>query len=592
MSQRVPIFLVIAVLATFAAPAQPLTADSRLAVRILYDNSGSMYPGYRPPGSADRQTRQELGVQYIHQSPEFAEWLNDFARQQSVFNASTVGMWTFTSNEQFTPSDIQEVHAAVPLEQFDANRAVEHFPPRTGGNTYLTETVNTFTRGFTGLVWLITDNIVEGNAGTPDAGVLRFFKTLAHKPELRSVHLLKYSFTDSGTTGAIAVYGILVSESVVPRETLIHYDGLFQRLSQARRSRIDADLFPGRDYLKLKDLNDGPFVGELHLSLDDGDKGLFKEGESIDLKVEGAIRSKLTQHTVTGGRYALDLAAPFVPEEWAQRDLGAQALESDQFDAFSGELEGEIPPGGQRTIAGPLQSKQSVSFSARGLVQWLRLAWSGATVRYTGKARLSFTDVTVRFESQRMAGIFGIDQASSAFEFQNVKTLPSVTPTVVPVSFALRARTGRTAILVILLAVVLAILAGLVFLLSRKRAYRIAISREPEVLIALRPLHSYDVSLEGNTLGRLSRGLFESFFFDPASAPGCTVTPTAEAEIFDVKLPNAQSRRLTIKAEGGGKPSSRKNSDTLSGAAPGGPPPIPGGGPPPFPGRAPRIGKS
>lgn len=575
---------------SFAAAAQPLTPGEPLAVRILYDNSGSMFPGYRPPGSADRRTRGELGVGYFHQSPRFSEWLDDFARGQTIVDGATLGMWTFTSNGAFTPADIQQVHPPVPVAEFDAGRAISRFPDRAGDRTYLTETISTFTRGFTGLVWLITDNIVETGKGQPDSGVQAFFSTLASQPEIRAVHLLKYSFEERGQTAAIAVYGMLISEQDVPPATLEYYDGKFRLLRDAKRGQGTQDLFPGREYLKLKDLSVRPLHPELRLVLTGGDDGTFKEGQAVHLGVEGAIRSYLTQHTVTGGRYELAIATPFQPEEWSRNALGAQPMSPEGFDTFTAELDGTIPPAGSRAVKASLRSQQPISFSPRGPGHWLRLAWSGATVRYTGTVRMSFTDVRVRLEPQRMAGIFGIDQATTAFAFQDVKTLPDVPPTRVAVSFALRTGTSRTAVLLFILAILAAIATALCYLLSRKRTFRVAISREPETVVALRPLRGYDVTIDGRIIGRLSRGL-SSYAFEPATGDAAvSVTPSKDADAWDVRV-NGTSRRLSIKAEGGGTAKPRKAEVVNIRAAPPPPPPTPRGAPPPTPGRPPKIGR-
>src|SRR5687768_16523680 len=242
--------------AVSASAAVPLTPGVPMPVHILYDNSGSMYPGYRPPGSAERRTRQELGVPFFHQSPAFARWLGDFVRSQSIVDAGTVGMSTFTADGEFTPSGIREVHPPVPARDFDVARALANFPQSTGNNTYLTETLETFARDFTGLVWVITDNIVETNDGEPDAGVRKFFEALAQRPQFRSVHLFKYPVTEGGHQGALAVYGILVSAANVPAPALGEYDTKFRRLHDAKRpgGNPPRDLFPGREYLKLKDL--------------------------------------------------------------------------------------------------------------------------------------------------------------------------------------------------------------------------------------------------------------------------------------------------------------------------------------------------
>ncbi|MEO8382696.1 MAG: hypothetical protein ABI779_23765 [Acidobacteriota bacterium] len=566
---------------TLAAQATPITPDAPIAVRILYDNSGSMYPGYRPPGSPGRQTREQLGVHFFHQTPAFPRWLDELVQRQSVVGGDTAGMWTFTSNGPFVPTDIQPVHPVVPLREFRAETAVANFPVRTGNSTYLSETLVTFTRNFTGLVWLITDNIVEANAGEPDAGVQHFFETLARSNELRSVHLFKVSFEENGHTSALAVYAVLVSAEEVPDETLANYDGRFR------------EMFPGREHLKLKNLAIEPLTlhAGLQLVLADRDRGMFQEGQSVQLALEGEIRSHLTQHAVTAGRYELAIATPFVPEPWAQTDLGARPLAADLFDPASGEIANEIPPNGTRHVQASLRSNQPVSFTPSGLGEWLRLAWNGAAVRYTGNVRMSLTGVSVQLQRRQMAGIFGIDHASSVFAFQDVTSLSGIRPSTVPVSFALRTGSSRTAVLLIVLVILAAIAVAAGLLLSRKQTFRITIANTPERIAALRRLGSHDIVYEGTVLGRLARGLVGGHDFQAVSGnPSFTIMPTGDTETWDIKFTGGPIRRLLIKAEGIGP---RKRQKTSVPAARAGPPPPPPplsrNGPPP--GRPPRLGR-
>jgi hypothetical protein len=558
--------------------AAPITPGSPLPVRILYDNSGSMYPGYRPPGSPDRHSRDQLGVHFFYQAPGFAQWLDDFVRGQAAIGGDTVGMWTFTSNGAFTPADIHEVHPVVPLRDFHTEAAVANFPPHTGNNTYLTETLTTFTRDFTGLIWLITDNIVEEKAGEPDAGVQQFFETLARSNDLRSVHLFKHTFEENGQASALAVYGILVSAQEVPAETLAHYDRKFR------------DFFPGHEHLKLKNLSIEPLTlhADLQLVLADRDKGMFKEGQSVQLDLDGEIQSHLTQHAVTAGHYELAIASPFVAEAWAQRDLGAQPLAPDLFDASGGDIGEEIPPNGSRRIHAQLGSNQPVSFTPSGIGEWLRLAWSGATVRYTGAVRMSLTDVKVRLKQQRMAGIFGIDHATSVFAFQDVTALHGIQPSVVPVSFALRTGSSRTAILLVILAILGVAVVAAVLIASRKQTFRITVANAPASIVALRRLGTHNVMDERNLLGRLSRGLVNGYDFVPATGnPVFTVVPSGDGETWDVKFIGGPSRRLSIKADGGIRKKPIPSAPARSAAPP----------PPPLPrtsastGRPPKIGR-
>ncbi len=559
----------------FAAEGQALP------VRILYDNSGSMYPGYRPPGSPERRSREQLGVHFIHQSPRFAAWLDEFVERQGALQADNVGMWTFTSNGPFTPADIHAVHPVTAVRDFRAATAIANFPQRTGNSTYLTETLQQFTRDYTGIVWLITDNIVETTAGEPDAGVQRFFETLARSEELRSVHLFRHSFEENGQSAVLAVYGILVSPAAMPEPAIAGYDSKFR------------ELFPGREHLKLKNLSIEPVTlhADLQLVLADRDKGMFEEGESVKLELDGEIRSRLTQHAVTAARYELAVASSFQPEAWAQKDLGAQSLSPEIFDTAGDEIREEIPPNGSKRMHALLRSTQPVSFTPSGIAEWLRLAWSGATVRYTGAVRMSLSDVKLRLQRQQMAGIFGIDHASSIFAFQDVTTLSGIRPSVVPVSFALRTGSSRTAILLVILAVLGVIALAAAFVLSRKQTFRISMANGPETITALRRLGTHNVLYEGQLLGRLSRGLVSAYAFHAANGnPAFTVVPSGDGETWDVKFTGGPSRRLSIKAEGGR--AVRKQPRPNAPAVRASPPPPPSmSRPAPPPGRPPRIGR-
>ena len=585
------VFCCLVIAVALPAVAAPLTRGGPLPVRILFDNSGSMYPGYLPPNTSGRQTRQQLGVHYVYQSPAFAQWLDDFVQRQSVIGATTAGMWTFTSNDRFTPADIQQVHPDVPLREFRAANAIAHFPPRTGNSTYLTETLDAFRHDFTGVVWLITDNIVETRAGEPDTGVQQFFESIARQEEYRSVHLFKYTLEENGHKATLAAYGILVSAAPVPNDTLAWYDQRFRELSDAKRLQSGADLFAGREHLKLKNLSIEPMVlsADLQLVVEDREKGTFAEGDNVRLALDGEIRSYLTQHTVTSGRYELAIGEPFVAEEWAQRDIGAQPIPAEVFDSVGRSIDQPIPPNGTRRVEGLLHSEQPVSFTPKGLIEWLRLAWNGASVRYTGAVRMSFTDIRVKFERQRMAGIFGIDHAEQIFDFQNVATIPNVQPSLAPVSFVLHTGSSRTAILLAIVAV-LAVLAGIAgFLLSRKQIFRIRVTGTPEWPLALRRLGSGNVMHEGKLLGRLSRGIFATYAFHPVTAtPELTVVPANDGE-WDVKLPGG-TRRMTIKTDGNAQKSPSKASAPAARAAPP-PPPSLSAKPPLPPGRLSRPGR-
>jgi hypothetical protein len=400
------------------------------------------------------------------------------------------------------------------------------------------------------------------------------------------VHLFKYPFRDpsTGQRSALAIYGILVSTTPIPKTTLAYYDRKFRsefRFAEQSHGDPPQPLFPGREHLKLKNLAIDALelqaVPNLEVSVGNPN-GLFKEGQQIQLQLKGQVKSFLTQHSVTSGRYQLVLASPFVPEAWAQRDLNAQALPPEMFQTEAGSIGEPIPPNGTREITVLLRSIRPVSLSTHGFTAWLRLAAKGAIVQHTGRVRLSFDGVGVRLERANMAGIFGIDKASRIFNFQDVHSLNNVNPSEADVSFALRTGAPRTAILVLLLVLLFAFAALLFFVGMRKQWFRIRISGTPERIIPLQRFRSCAIVHEGMPYGRLSRHLSDWEFTPTTNSAAVTVSEASQPDTWDVRIRDGQAYQLTIEPKDGG---SRKRRTSIS---------SPGQGPQRRPGQRPGSG--
>jgi hypothetical protein len=263
------------------------------------------------------------------------------------------------------------------------------------------------------------------------------------------------------------------------------------------------------------------------------------------------IRSYLTQHSVTAGRYTLEPDSDLAPDEANRRQFGLAALPRGTFQSVSGSLGEPIPPNGSQSIAISLPSRAPLSLSFDSFTGWLRAAFGGAVVTYTGTVKMSFGDVQVRLERDRMAGIFGIDRASSIFDIQDVRTI-QVVPSRNRISFALRTSSQRTWLLLLVLAA-LAVSAFLGFrALRRPQRYRIEISGSPASVVALRRLGGHEVFHEGHRLGRLSRGLGGSHDFAPtAGSAAVTITPATQDGCYDVRIRDARYRLAIQPLEAG-----------------------------------------
>lgn len=557
-------------LAGASAGLATITAGGPLKVRILYDNSGSMYPGYTPehPGRAP-------GVKYFHQYPDFQQWMGDLVANQTILDGGTVSMWTFTSQGAFTPGDLKEVHREVPIAEFDIARAVGNFPRKAGQTTYLKESLDQVTRGFEGLVWLVTDNVVDVKVGDPIADVERFFEALKGESKYHSVQLFKYPFTDerAGKGSVLAVYGILVSATEVPDGVLVYYDRKFRdnfRFANRRQGDPPPQLFPGRGHLKLKELRIDPLglVPNIQATLDDPKKSLFKEGQKVQLDLEGKIQSYLTQHSVTGGRYRLEFVRPFEPQGWAKTDLKAKPISPTMFQPVSGEILEPIPPNQSRDVNAVFRSSQPISLKSPGLGTWLRLASQGAEVQYVGTVRMSFDNVQVQLERNKMEGIFGIGVAPRVFNFQDLRRLNNVLPSEASVSFTIKTKSSRTAVLLLVLAFLALLLGILTTLLMTKRWYHVRITGTPDRLIPLRRLGSYQVVHEGQTLGRLSRGISGEHTFEPSPLNASfTMAPTLQPDTYDVRFRDGRGCQLSIEPKGGRKKPAKPN-QVVSGPPP------------------------
>ena len=526
-----------ALLLTVPAHAE-ISEGEPLDVHILYDNSGSMYPGYEP-GSG--RTRSMLGARFIREYPEFRRWLRDFIDRQTVLGARTVAMSAFTSGDRSRPGDVRAVHPRVPLDAFDVDVALDGIEG-WGRQTFLAEALDELTRDFEGLVWLITDNIVETGRGQADEQVRRFFETLAETPRYRSVHIFKLPFRDEERElhSDLAIYGILVSRQAPSENVLPRLDRKFReqlRTARRRPGGESRELFPGHEHLKLKDLEIDPFDLRFHPHLDveilESKKGIFQERQTVVLKLEGRIQSNLTQHTVTAGRYRLDVSS-FEPDRQSRASMNIQSIPASLFPAAGGRLIRPIPPSGFLPLEVDLTSSEPVPLRSEGFGSWLKGAFLGVRAEFTGTARMSFEGVQARFERDRMAGIYGIEQTTDVFDFEETRSI-NATPTTASIRFVLHGSSRRTLVVLPLLLLVGAFLAALFWLFVQKERYRVKVGSS-ESIVALRRFAAFPVQHEHHRLGRLRRGVSGYLFRPERDSPGVEVEATSSPGSFRARI--------------------------------------------------------
>lgn len=569
--------LLLGIILSGAAAAQPVVTDEALLeVRVLLDNSGSMYPGYVPAGNPGTR-KSHSGAKFYYEYPEFQGWLADFVACQEILGGQFISAKAFTTKGSFRDSDLQVVQPRARLAEFDpARMAAALHQLGYGQHTYLTESLEHFTRGFDGLVWLITDNVVETSRGTPDQEVVRFFKALRDENTYQSVHLFKLPFTDQRArqSGALAIYGIRVAPRPLAREVLARFDMKMrsQFLPASRRAgNPPGDLFPGHEHRKLKDLSIDALEltpPPLQVEWIESRNPVANEDRKVLVELHGEIHSHLTQHSVTQGEYTLTPVSAFVPEAWAARELGVEPIAPQSFSVVSTPLRFAIPPNGVQAIKESIPSRADVHISTHGLWAWLRMAFKGAIVDYSGTAEISFSKLKIDLERSRMAGIFGIDKASPIFDIQDVQKL-DIPTTRATIHLALRTSSRRSVLLGLLLLVLGLPLAVALWLLSRRETYRIRVSDQTSI-VALHRLQRHDIFFQGHRLGTLSRNLAGHPVFSPhQESVGVTVEPARSSAAYDVRLRDGGSYQLTIEPLNG--------TESAAMGRPGGRPPGSGG---------------
>ena len=556
---RIAISFGLVVLASFflGSPATAeITLGSDLEVRILLDNSASMFPGYAPPGSGGR-SRAETGGKFYVEYSEMGDWLDDFVALQTILGGRSVSFLSLTSSGSFETSNVRTLHQKSPLNQFRASKAQGSLP-RQGKHTYLTEGLRAATQGFEGVLWLITDNIVEDQRGVPDQGVARFFRSVADGERYRSVHLYKLPFGDlvRGKPGNLAIYGILISQKEIQPNVLRYFDNKFRGdFLKAQRRSSGTPLFAEGAYWKLKDLRVGALDLEIRPTLDveivQRERRLFREHQEIRLRFRGSVLNRLTQHRLTGGRFEVRPRGTFEASKTDQGSFGIEPVPGSHFNS-SKSLLPRIAPRDKAQIEGQLISNKPVSLKPNGFWGWLRSASRGIKVTFRGQAEAHFTELVAEFDRRQMDGIFGADAAPEIFQIPARLEIRAEISEPEPISFDLTSGHWRQLLFVLLILFLLALAAGIYFLFARTEKYRVNLDGD-ERIVALRRLGSRSIDHEGHTLGRLRRDIWGNADFLPNThSVAVKVQPSGTAGGFDFTLRDKGSGQLELQKIGGG----------------------------------------
>ena len=507
--------LAVTILLTTGAPALARLDYNVPRAVVLYDGSRSMYPGYRPRAQATAPRPA-----CFHERNEFVVWLLEFlARQGERFGNRQIDLDAFYClgrGPQVRIETLGTFRDTATIEALAASgNAVSIFQPLVaihrntdaGMQTYLREALAQVVAGFEGVVWLVTDNIVESGDDPDELDLNAFFGQIKEDPRYRAAHVFAFPYAMDGRQGALAVYGFLVSPEPPDKAVHDYLDRIFFELRQ---------YIPRHRHLKLKDLGNQPLDPELECSARvTGDLNHFSQrGQALRVDYSAAVASLLTQHTVVAGTCVVS-AGTFVPAGEDAAAYGVAPLPAGWLQG-SEQLLPAIEPGAAVTLPGTLASQGDIALP--GMDAASRRAWaaSGKPLAYTGKFQIAFTNLGIRFEPERLEEIYGMPSALSVFGINAAAdSLPDQsislekTLLVFPPPPA-----GGWIPLVLLLLLLLAALAAVLAVLARASAYRVVVAGEAAV-VRLRPCGRFGVRHGDVRLGVLRRGLGRDFDFAP-----------------------------------------------------------------------------
>ena len=505
-----------------------ISIDSPVTAKILYDGSGSMYPGYSP--GVSRPT--DSAVVFVHQTDSFKTWLKAFvAAMRTQCNVNKISIEAFKERNvhiQLLPeTPIGSANTDAALRQFQEY----YLKNGIGQHTFLEEQLEQATHNFEGLLWFITDNMIDTGNGPEIDDVKRLFLAIKNTQRYRSVFMFKLPVVSGGRTLNVAVYGFLVSSAPLSPEVATALD---------ERMRKMAESFDGHEYVKFKDLSVNSIALKQDINItpiESSRSGLFSENHTVQLERGWKVVSKLTQHSIEKASCSIAFTQPFVPDSKSVKQFGIKNIDAKAFASITTDVAPpEIPPREERQISTKVSSRHEISISPTTLGNRLKLALSGAVVEYSGTATVKLSGVKLKLVPQHLNNIYGIEHAAEIFGFEKTVTLGDIAPLSIPVSF--KVVTGAERILPLAL-VLLLLLAGFGFFgwfLFRPELCKVSYEGSAEN-IALRRMGSKPLAHLGVSLGLLQRDFGGDWRFNPdGSKAAVSIQPTATAGKYSVAV--------------------------------------------------------
>lgn len=482
---------------------------------FLFDNSGSMWSYYRQPQSTFRLFCKTLIKNSVKKDDKADVMLFTKTDPKRGITSPKV---LFSGNAD----------ALIPEEIMNKFNMMTGNDDRTG-TTDLIEAIDkgiAAIKGNTGIIWLITDNIND-NSGSGDSSymnTLEYYKKL--RTDSRIQKILLFPIPEVLTEGAdtskgYMAYGIVYSKNILSQQDLEYYDGVLRGVGIRQKAITLKPLDIGTIVLKPKITQSRITEGKLFY---DGTmlRGFgFEEGEKVKETFNDlSLKSNLYPYIIRSAKLNVGLEK-FTSSDYSVKSLGTQTISPSTVSNVS--PEGEVT--GFSVIFNLPEITPNFSFNT--------IFKEDFTIG--GDLVLDVSDVDILLDQSYVNNFRELFALQSVPEiFQPVLKDKKIV-TKIPLEIRMKYGPWRLFVLIGLIALMLGILAALIYLLLKKRCFTLITDNSNEQDICLGGMSSYSVSHNmSGELGVIKKSLTGdlSFIYSKnTTTPGAKVKLTEEIPV-------------------------------------------------------------
>ncbi len=482
---------------------------------FLFDNSGSMWSYYRQPQSTFRLFCKTL-------------------IKNSVKKDDKADVMLFTKTDPKRGIVSPKVLFSGNADAVIPDEIMSKFDLMTGnddrtGTTDLIEAIDkgiAAIKGNTGIIWLITDNIND-NSGSGDSSylnTLQYYKKLRTDGRIQKILLFPIPevLTDGADTSkGYMAYGIVYSRNNLSQQDLEYYDGILRGVGIRQKAITLKPLDIGTIVLKPKITQSRITEGKLFY---DGTmlRGYgFEEGEKVKETFNDlSLKSNLYPYIIRSAKLNVGLEK-FTSSDYSVKSLGTQTISPSTVSNVS--PEGEVT--GFSVIFNLPEITPNFSFNT--------IFKEDFTIG--GDLVLDVSDVDILLDQSYVNNFRELFALQSVPEiFQPVLKDKKIV-TKIPLEIRMKYGPWRLFVLIGLIALLLGIIAVLIYLLLKKRCFTLITDNSNEQDICLGGMSSYSVSHNmSGELGVIKKSLSGelSFIYSKnTTTPGAKVKLTEEIPV-------------------------------------------------------------